>query len=455
MRKTLVAVFLLGSVLPLSAAQPVDLQKTIQQLMTDIRSESEELAKTRAAVSAERVKLINRLRSLEKKVAPLRQKAYAVRNEKWLKEGRYQQMKEESDYLTGEVELCASILTEYRRDTLKRMTSAEEQRCHSRFEEIDHLLRLSKAGDILPAAEPLLELADARLRDNRGGFTFEGRCVQGNGDVLDGRFITAGPAVYFLSSDEKNGGWVGLRPGSLHPALIRPVRTSRLKKVLDNKAANLPIDFTIGEAVKSQESKKSLWQHIQAGGITMIPILGLGLFCFGVALWKWARFSKVRFPDDKIIGQITESLSSHNVKQAHVLAASMGDLSGPVLAEGIHHYKERKADMEEIIHEKILTLVPALEKGMPLLAVTAAASPLLGLLGTVTGMIRTFDLITIFGTGKAKLLAGGISEALVTTEFGLIMAIPALLAHVYFSRRIKIIIRSLEESAIVFINKLN
>ena len=81
-------------------------------------------------------------------------------------------------------------------------------------------------------------------------------------------------------------------------------------------------------------------------------------------------------------------------------------------------------------------------------------APLLGLLGTVTGMIHTFNLATIFGTGNAKLLSGGISEALITTEYGLYIAIPVLLAHAFFARRVRSIIGALERAVVVFVNEL-
>ena len=87
------------------------------------------------------------------------------------------------------------------------------------------------------------------------------------------------------------------------------------------------------------------------------------------------------------------------------------------------------------IYEASLAPQSSLERYLSILSVSASAAPLLGLLGTVTGMIHTFRLITMFGTGDAKLLSGGISEALVTTEAGLIVAIPALLIHVWCLRR--------------------
>jgi biopolymer transport protein ExbB len=92
------------------------------------------------------------------------------------------------------------------------------------------------------------------------------------------------------------------------------------------------------------------------------------------------------------------------------------------------------------------------ESLLPFIAVTAAASPLLGLLGTVTGMIHTFELINLFGTGDPRRLASGISEALITTEFGLFVAIPALLAHALLARRAQSILARMEKLGVAFVN---
>jgi len=93
-----------------------------------------------------------------------------------------------------------------------------------------------------------------------------------------------------------------------------------------------------------------------------------------------------------------------------------------------------------------------LERFLPFLAITAATAPLLGLLGTVIGMIKTFQLITIFGTGDAKSLSSGISEALVTTALGLIVAIPVLIVHGALTRMAKRKLGLLEELSVAFVN---
>jgi CBS domain-containing protein len=107
------------------------------------------------------------------------------------------------------------------------------------------------------------------------------------------------------------------------------------------------------------------------------------------------------------------------------------------------------------MYEKILTAKMHLQSLLPFIAITAAAAPLLGLLGTVTGIITTFKMITVFGSGDVKTLSGGISEALITTMFGLIVAIPSLLLHAFLSRKARSILARMEKTAISFVNQIN
>ena len=111
-------------------------------------------------------------------------------------------------------------------------------------------------------------------------------------------------------------------------------------------------------------------------------------------------------------------------------------------------------DVEEALYEEYLQAQPKLERGLSWIAIAAATAPLLGLLGTVTGMIHTFKLINVFGTGDAKSLSSGISEALVTTEFGLVVAIPALIMHALLSRKISGILAATEMASIAYVNGL-
>jgi len=114
-------------------------------------------------------------------------------------------------------------------------------------------------------------------------------------------------------------------------------------------------------------------------------------------------------------------------------------------------YEEnRDADVETLelkLDDAILKEIPKLERGLNTVKVLAGVAPLLGLLGTVTGMIITFQAITLFGTGDPKLMAGGISQALVTTVLGLVAAIPLLLLHSFAAGRARTVQQILEEQS--------
>ncbi|HEY4248791.1 MAG TPA: MotA/TolQ/ExbB proton channel family protein, partial [Lacunisphaera sp.] len=122
-----------------------------------------------------------------------------------------------------------------------------------------------------------------------------------------------------------------------------------------------------------------------------------------------------------------------------------------LVVAGLRHRNEPKELLEERLAAVLLYQRLHYERWLPLLAVIATAAPLMGLLGTVTGMVRTFTLITVFGTGNAGKLAGGISEVLVSTELGLLVAIPTLVAHGFLSQRIQKNLSLLEGYAVEFV----
>ena len=146
-----------------------------------------------------------------------------------------------------------------------------------------------------------------------------------------------------------------------------------------------------------------------------------------IALLKAAQILKIPFPH----GPVTLA----------------GNFGGPfeLLRKTAQGYRGKKPEiLEEILYEIIIDCQARLEKGMPLIAITAATAPLLGLLGTVTGMIDVFRQITNFANPENSELARGISEALVTTKFGLITAIPSLIAHALLSRRLQGLVSKME-----------
>ena len=143
----------------------------------------------------------------------------------------------------------------------------------------------------------------------------------------------------------------------------------------------------------------------------------------------------------KSLRKVWTLVEAKKVEEARVLAETLGSSVGRVVAQTLKNAKAPREKLENIITESILNELKLVDRFGPIILVIAAVAPLLGLLGTVTGMISTFDVITEHGTGDPKLLSGGISEALITTKLGLMVAIPALLAGNLLSgqgQRIKI-----------------
>jgi biopolymer transport protein ExbB len=149
---------------------------------------------------------------------------------------------------------------------------------------------------------------------------------------------------------------------------------------------------------------------------------------------------------------LTQTAKKMNAQMISTEALADNPL-GRVFAAAEKDKSEETENLELILDEAITREVPILEKGLPMIKLLAAVAPLLGLLGTVTGMIATFQSISLFGTGDPKLMAGGISQALVTTMLGLCVAIPLLFLHSLLASRSKILVQILDEQSIGLISR--
>ncbi|MFT5837377.1 MAG: biopolymer transport protein ExbB [Candidatus Azotimanducaceae bacterium] len=222
-----------------------------------------------------------------------------------------------------------------------------------------------------------------------------------------------------------------------------------MRALVESGEGTLPLDATLGKALKMVEGSDSIFEHLSKGGSVGVVIIALGLICLLLGLIKLLEVTRFKTPQPEAIQVVLKHLNTGDVANAKT-AASV-DITG-ILPAGAEHADAKRGTLEEILYERILAARPRLERFLPFIALTAAAAPLLGLLGTVTGMIKTFNLITIFGTGDAKSLSSGISEALVTTALGLLVAIPALIIHGLLSSMVRQKIGDMEQAAVAFIN---
>jgi len=288
-----------------------------------------------------------------------------------------------------------------------------------------------------------------------GGHVYEGSAVA-DGVPEKGRFVMVGPLVMFTGNSGQSGLAEQLR-GTTEASLIDledEAFAAGISKTISSGAGELPFDSTMGNALKIKQVEETWWEHINKGGVVIWPLLGLGLAAALIALIKWFQLSALKQVRPSDLQAVLDKVNENDTASALALAKRIKGPAGELLETAIQNTDQSKEMLEEILYERMLHTKPKLDRFLPFISLTAATAPLLGLLGTVTGMINTFKLITVFGTGDPKRLSSGISEALVTTEYGLIIAVPCLLMFAFLSRKAKGILSSMEQTAVGFVNGL-
>jgi biopolymer transport protein ExbB len=192
------------------------------------------------------------------------------------------------------------------------------------------------------------------------------------------------------------------------------------------------IDVTRGSILGLLVESPTIRDRIEQGGIVGYCIIALGIVGLLIAIWRWFGLTG---DSRRVTAQLKRDTASTDNPLGRVLAA---------------YESNRGADTETIelkLSEAALKEMPGLTKGLLFIKVVSAVAPLMGLLGTVTGMIKTFQVITLYGAGDPKMMAGGISQALMTTVLGLVVAIPMVLLHTIVSGQSRKIVNILQSQS--------
>ncbi len=309
--------------------------------------------------------------------------------------------------------------------------------------------RTAELSAIFSASFDVLENA-SRIRSTPGSFFLE------DGRETSGELVRIGRIAAFGLSDD-NGGTLAPAGDGFFKLVDRetfPV-ARRLAEgpVGVGEAATLPLFIfdslsdpaDIGEGGSFRET-------VEASGIIGMVIIAIGIVALLLVVLR--VLSLIAVGRGKKSGALTVArlIKEGDFDGAYRAAVNVPGALGRVLAVTVSGLQRGGEGIEDAISESVLNEQPALDRFRSALAVFAAVAPLLGLLGTVTGMITTFDVITQFGTGDPKLLSGGISEALITTEFGLAVAIPTLLVGNLLSSWSDRITSDIEISALRLVN---
>jgi biopolymer transport protein ExbB len=439
----------------LNAQMDSQLESSIKR---DLDKAIQELNQVRETIKNEKIPLAQKASDLE---GQLRSKRQDVERAQRLKDNASVDLNRLEDNVKGrreQIDYMSNLVAEYGRSFEVRIDLSETQRFKQVFDDFNAIINnseLSKA-EKLNSQITMLTTSLERVELLLGGYSFEGQAVNPSGGYEKGKFVVVGPTVYFASESAGIAG-LAISSGSMEPS-IYSLGEDADKMILElaiNNEGYAPVDPTLGDALAIKKEQQTILEHIKSGGIWIYPILGFALASLLTAIFKIFEIYSVQMPLPGILHHILAPLNEGNLGEARSRAEAIKGPAGKMLLDGVIHSNESKELVEEVMYESMIELQPKMDRLLPFIAVTAATAPLMGLLGTVTGMINTFKLITIFGTGDAKSLSGGISEALVTTEFGLIVAIPSLILHSLLSRRSQGVLANMERIAVAFVNGLN
>lgn len=302
--------------------------------------------------------------------------------------------------------------------------------------------------------ETLVGLFRQYREQSSGIRAYQGDFVGSDGRPAQGRIMRLGGLTAVFERDGEQGYLVPTDNGRELSAVAGSI-PGRVRSAIGDfiaaRSDTLPFDISGGAAFLKMTSDKSLLDTLKSGGLLVWPILAIGVLALLLAAEKGLFLFRIRSNSDRIMQDISRMVENDEIDDC--VAYCRDNRRYPtcqIMAGGLRHIGQSRQVLENALHEALLQQIPRFERFLPTLAMLAGISPLLGLLGTVTGMISTFQVINLFGTGDPRMMSGGISEALITTQLGLVVAIPILFVHHLFERKVDIILTDMEEKGTAF-----
>jgi biopolymer transport protein ExbB len=191
---------------------------------------------------------------------------------------------------------------------------------------------------------------------------------------------------------------------------------------------------------------------VQSGGWLMVPILLCSIIAAAISVERLWTLQRSRITPKNLLAQVWGALKNNEMDAQRLRDLRASSPLGQVLSAGVGNAKRGREVMKEAMEEVASQVSHDMERYLTSLGVIASISPLLGLLGTVVGMIKVFTALMLEGAGNANVLAGGISQALITTAAGLSVAIPAIMFHRFFLRRVDELVMIMEQEAVKLVD---
>lgn len=453
MQKLLTPILLLSLTGSLSVGQTLDeLQQNADRRLDEGVAR---LAEIRENVRSEKLPLAAERQKLMAEVEQIRREANRVQRMRDNSQTDLNSLEENVEAREKEMDYLNSLGDEYIR-------SLEAQADPAELPALDPLFRQAYDANEDPSLTPtevikakltLVEEGLNRIDRLIGGTIIEGQAVTSSGNYEPGKFVLVGPVTYFASSTTDAAG-LGQRQGVNASVAEMPEASARegIAALAQTGQGVVPLDPTLTNALALAATEDTLLEHVGKGGFWIYPILGIAFVALITALFKSVELYSLPKTRPGFLSETIDLLSKGEKREALEKARSHPGPMGALLEAGVKNSHQDPEFLQEVLYEKIVETQPKVMRLLPIIAVTAAVSPLLGLLGTVTGIINTFKTIMVFGTGDAKQVSGGISEALITTEFGLFVAIPSLIAYALLSRKGKSYLAQMERMSLSFVN---
>jgi len=307
-------------------------------------------------------------------------------------------------------------------------------------------------AEMTPAeVEKVFGLGVATIREGHTVRRTPGHFFIEDGTKVEGTLIHAGRIATWGVSNDAAGALAPAGEGRLKLWPVDAANTARLAATSVPADGGIFLFETTDKAVEVSKEKTAL-DIIRAGGVIGWVIVALGVLAGFLIAWRSVVLVRTGRKRQVLIDEVAELAKSGRLAEAQKVAVVTGGAFGRVLADTVACMRAERSKLEDVVSAAILREAPSIERFGSAIMVFAAVSPLLGLLGTVTGMISTFDVITEFGTGDPKMLSGGISEALITTQLGLMVAIPCVLIGNLLNNRANGLVDDLQYGALRVMN---
>jgi biopolymer transport protein ExbB len=423
----LVRTIVSAALLSMASAALADLDDVRAELTRSIQTSQRELSAAEASVARERGELAQRLAAAQNRVLDLRERAVAARRL--------------ADEQTLSLQQIETRLGEWREQ------SRFQSNLLAGFLDKTGRRRLSEQGQIdlrkdLTILSEHLDAQEGRVYPSWQ----QGRVVLPDGQLADGDVLTLGPIGWFHRAQPEQSGVVRKDGAMTRVSLLfSGAAGTGIEDLHRSSSGVITFDPTLTRALLLAETQEGVWQHLRRGGFWAIPIVLFGLFASTIAVLKAVSLYRLPMPVPALAERVQSALARGD-DAVQTLSEQVQGPQGELVRVAIA--AETQEARDDRLHGTLLQQRIRLERWLSAIALTASVSPLLGLLGTVSGMIATFQAMSLFGAGDASAVSGGVGEALINTELGLVVAIPALLAHALLSRKAKGYLAQLESDAV-------